>query len=135
MWWGATVTDDAAARSYHQDREARRRAEREAFRADVLARAHEAIQRLVPGHPQVRQVYLFGSIVQVGRYRPTSDIDVAVVCDTPEAESAFWRALEHALRRDVDVRPLTGAVAEAVQRTGVCVYAGKGPPPGELDPS
>ena len=129
------MSDYSAARSYHHDREARRRAEREALRADVLARAGEAIRRLAPSHPHVRQAYLFGSVVQVGRYRPTSDIDVAVVCDTLEAESAFWRALEHALQRDVDVRPLTGAVAEAVQRTGVCVYAGQDPPPGELDPS
>ena len=51
-----------------------------------------------------------------------SDIDVAVECDSLEAESAFWRALERDLRRDVDVRPLAGAVAQAVEDWGERIY-------------
>ncbi len=41
-------------------------------------------------HPGVRRVVLFGSLVQPAHFRRGSDIDVAVVCDSPEAESAFW---------------------------------------------
>jgi hypothetical protein len=37
-------------------------------------------------------------------------------------ESAFWRALEEALHRDVDVRPMTGVIAETAMRSGVHVY-------------
>ena len=43
-------------------------------------------------------------------------------CDTLETESAFWRALERELERDVDVRPLSGTIAEAVANEGELVY-------------
>ena len=119
-----------AARCYYRQREARRREQRESERRAWLERAREAILRLAPRYPQVRQVYLFGSLLQPGRFRPDSDIDVAVACDALETESAFWRALERALERDVDLRPLTGAVAEAVTAGGVQVYGRKDPHPG-----
>ena len=104
------VADLEAARKY--------RREREAERQQWLRRMREAVSRLALHYPGVRRVYLFGSLVQPGRFRRDSDIDVAVECDTVETESAFWRALERALGRDVDVRPLTGAIAEAVTNEG-----------------
>jgi len=114
--------DLKAARQYYYEREARRRAQREAERQRWLHRVRQAISRLAPRYPGVRRVYLFGSLVQPERFRPDSDIDVALECDTLETESAFWRALERELGRDVDVRPLTGAVAEAVIHGGEQVY-------------
>ena len=39
-----------------------------------------------------------------------------------ETESAFWRALEQELGREVDVRPLTGAIAETVADGGEQIY-------------
>ena len=115
-------TDIEAVRQYYHEREARRRAQREAERQWWLQRVREAISRLALQYPGVRQVYLFGSLVQPGRFRPGSDVDVAVECDTLETESAFWRALERDLERDVDVRPLTGAIAETVANGGEQVY-------------
>jgi predicted nucleotidyltransferase len=117
-----TATDIEAARKYYHAREARTYARREEARRKWLARVREAIRRLAPQHPEVQRVYLFGSLMQPGRFRPTSDIDVAVVCGTVAAESAFWRALEHALQRDVDVRPLTGAIADTIAQGGELVY-------------
>jgi predicted nucleotidyltransferase len=116
------MTDIEAARRYHRQREARQRAQREAERQQWLQRTREAITRLAPDHPGVRKAALFGSLVRPGAFRPGSDIDVAIECDTPEAESAFWRALERELGRDVDVRPLTGAIAETVAREGELAY-------------
>ncbi|MCK4473476.1 MAG: nucleotidyltransferase domain-containing protein [Anaerolineae bacterium] len=116
------MTDLEAAREYYRQRETQRRAQREAERQQWLRRTHEAIWRLALDHPGVRRVVLFGSLVKPGRFRPDSDIDVAVECDTLEIENAFWRALERELERDVDVRPLTGTIAEALAREGEQVY-------------
>lgn len=114
--------DLEAARQYYYEREARRRAQREAERQRWLHRVRQAISRLALRYPGVRRVYLFGSLVQAGRFRPDSDIDVALECDTVETESAFWQALERELERDIDVRPLTGAISEAVTYRGEQVY-------------
>jgi len=125
------VVDSRAAREHYREREARRRAQREAERRQWVDRVREAVSRLVPQHPGVRRVYLFGSLTQPGRFRPDSDIDVAMECDTLEAEGVFWRALERELERDVDVRPLVGAVAEAVARGGEQIYGRQDTHPGE----
>jgi len=93
------------ARQYYEEREARRRERREEERRRWLQRVREAVSEVARRHAGVRRVYLFGSLTRPGRFRTDSDIDVAVESDSPEAESAFWRELEHALGREVDVRP------------------------------
>jgi predicted nucleotidyltransferase len=117
-----SVTDIEAAREYHRELAERRFAEREAARAEWLERARGAIRRLAPDYPEIERVYLFGSLVQPGRFGPRSDLDVAVICESPRAESSFWSALERELRRDVDVRPLKDALVDVVQLTGELVY-------------
>lgn len=114
-----------AAREYHREREARRIAQRESEREQLVQKVRAAISRLAEQHPGVRRVYLFGSLVQPGRFRPSSDIDVAVECDNLETESAFWRALEKELERNVDVRSLTGVIAESALNEGELVYGRK----------
>jgi predicted nucleotidyltransferase len=116
------MVDISAARQYYYERETRRRAQREAERQQWLRCVREAIWRLAQRYPGVRRVYLFGSLVQPGRFRPDSDIDIAVECDTVETEGVFWRALERELKRDVDVRPLVGAIVEIVADSGEQVY-------------
>ena len=119
---GVKYMDIEVARQYYYEREMRRRARREAERQRWLQRVREAVACIALRYSGVRQVYVFGSLVQPGRFRSDSDIDVAVECDTLETESAFWRALERELERDVDVRPLSGAIAEAVANEGELVY-------------
>ncbi|MCD6288971.1 MAG: nucleotidyltransferase domain-containing protein [Anaerolineae bacterium] len=114
--------DIEAARRYYYKREARRRAQREAERQRWLERARHAIRRIAERYPGVRRVYLFGSITQPGRFGERSDIDIAVECEDLETESAFWHALELELQRTVDLRPLTGAIAQVVTMTGEQVY-------------
>jgi predicted nucleotidyltransferase len=109
-------------REFHGRREAERLAVREAVRGRVLAQARDAITVVAPQHPSVREVYVFGSVLQPGRFRRGSDLDIAVVCDDLEAETPFARALERQLHRAVDLRPFAGAVAEAVAECGEKVY-------------
>lgn len=123
--------DIEAARCYYHEREARRRAQREVERQRWLQRVREAVSHLVLHYPGVRRVYLFGSLAQPGRFRPDSDIDVAVECDSLETENAFWRALEQKLGRDVDVRPLTGVITEAMKGRGEQIYERQDTHPGE----
>jgi len=113
---------DLSPREYHERRQQERRAEREALRREVLDQARSAIRRLAPQFPAVRAVYLFGSVLVPGRFLPRSDVDVAVDCDSVEAETPFWRALEEALERNVDLRPRTGGVARAVEDYGERCY-------------
>jgi len=114
--------DMVAVRQYHQARAAKQYALREEKRLAWLTRAREAIQRFALDFPTLERVYLFGSIVQPGKFTEDSDIDVAVECQSVETESAFWRVLEQALQRDIDVRPYTGAIVDAVKWYGEKVY-------------
>jgi predicted nucleotidyltransferase len=109
-------------REYHARRDAAHRAEREALRQARLEQARAAIRRLAPLFPAVRRVYLFGSLLHPGRFHAGSDIDVAVECEDLESETPFTRALERELATTVDLRPLRGAVAEAVREGGEQVY-------------
>ena len=117
-----TSIDLEAARAYYQKRKARKRAQQEAEQQRWLERVREVASRLAASRPQVRRVYLFGSLAQPGRFRPDSDIDLAVECDSIEVESAFWQALEQELKRDVDLHPLSGVIAEIVANQGEQVY-------------
>ena len=109
-------------REYHARRAATRRKAAEALRGDTLRQVRDAIRRLAPQYPAVRRVYLFGSVLRPGAFHDTSDIDVALECDDLEAETPFARDLECALGTPVDLRPLKGAVAEAVRDGGEKVY-------------
>ena len=121
-WDSATI---AAAREYHRKRDAKQRAEREAYRLEWLDKARAAVRQCAPNFPALQRAYLFGSIMQAGRFRPNSDIDVAVECPDLQQESDFWRAMEHAMQRDVDVRPYVEPITDAVRWYGELVYERK----------
>jgi predicted nucleotidyltransferase len=118
------------SRQFHIRRERLRRQEREALRRQRYQRVRLAVEQIAPAHPGIGAVYLFGSLVQPGRYTPRSDVDVAVDCDDPAAESRFWQALEAELETNVDLRPCKGAVARAVRTCGECIYEREIPPAG-----
>jgi predicted nucleotidyltransferase len=113
------------SRQYHVRCHAHRELARERLRQEQYQRVTTAILHLAPNYPALQTVYLFGSLVQPGRYRHHSDIDVAVICDDPATESRFWQALEAELRCDVDLRVYQGAVAWAVDTYGECIYERK----------
>ena len=122
---------DLSPREYHARREQALREQREALRRDVLEQARTAVQRLAPQFPAVRAVYLFGSILQPGRFYDRSDVDLALDCDDLKQETPFWRALEETLERNVDLRPRIGAVARAVEHYGERCYEREVCRPGE----
>lgn len=125
-------TEDRTAegfRTYHRRRAKERHEAREALRQKVLAEAKEAVSSLAPEFPALREIHLFGSILQPGRFTEKSDVDLAVDTDRGaedpfEQESRFWRAMEEALRRNVDLRPLEHhGIRRIVDRDGERVYA------------
>jgi predicted nucleotidyltransferase len=109
-------------REYHARCEQKLREEREALRLRVLEEAREAIRRSAPKFPAIRAVYLFGSILLPGRFRPDSDLDVAIDSEALEVETPFWSLLEGALERNVDLRPRVGPIARAVEDHGELCY-------------
>ncbi len=116
-----------AAKEYHHRRNAQMREQREAHRQEWPRRVQIAISALAPNFPAITQLYLFGSIVQPGRFRVDSDIDVAVESRSVEMESEFWQALEQSLQRNIDMRPLAGPIAQAVEAYGAKVYERESP--------
>jgi predicted nucleotidyltransferase len=116
---------ELSAREYHKRREAEAFRQREELRLQQLTRVRASIKQLAPRFPAIEAVYLFGSIVQEGRFTDHSDIDVAVQTDDVATESAFWRTLEEALAWNVDVRPYQHPITQAVADYGECVYAAK----------
>lgn len=119
--------DTTVYHTYHQQRETRRRQERETLRQTMLAKSRAAICQLAPQFAAVTAVYLFGSIMQPGHFTKNSDIDVAVAVSDVAVETPFWRALEQALAWDVDLRPYTPPITDAVAWHGECVYARESP--------
>ena len=117
-------------REYHLRRSRERLERREERRTRCLAAARAGIRRLAPAFSPIRAVYLFGSLLQPGRFSRRSDVDVAIECDDIPTEGRFRRALEEELRRVVDLRPLEGGVAWAVEVYGECVYEREVPGPG-----
>jgi len=131
----SNTIDMAAAKQYYQRRDGRKRAQREAHRQEWLQRVRDVVSHLAAAYPGVQRVYLFGSLGRPGRFRAGSDIDIAVECDTVKTESAFWQALEQELQRDVDVRPLTGVIAEVALTEGEQLYGRQDSDFGEQYPS
>jgi len=124
-----TMSHNSDARTYFHQRRQQQYAQREREREKWLRRVREAIQRHAPRYSDIRQVYIFGSLVKSGLFRISSDIDIAIDCDTQETESAFWRSLEQTLRRDVDLRPLQEPLTAVIPFNGELVYERSNPHP------
>ena len=62
------------AEYYHSQRDMKRHAIREQRRQDHYRQVRTAILKLGPKYPTIHRVYLYGSLVQPGRYGPKSDL-------------------------------------------------------------
>jgi predicted nucleotidyltransferase len=107
-----------------QEMEARRLVAREA----VLA----ALQVVLPRHPEVRCVYLFGSVIREGMFHLESDVDVAVEGTNAEQYFALWRELNDAVSGFlIDLRDINqpSNFADTVRQRGELVFERKDPCP------
>lgn len=116
-----------ASREYHRRREERERRRREGQRTSVLKKLRAQVRRLAPQFPGIRAVYVFGSVLQPGRFKSSSDLDLALEIDDLEQEGPFALALEESLGWPIDVRPYEGAVRQAVETDGETIYEREDP--------
>jgi predicted nucleotidyltransferase len=121
--------DLESCRENFRVREEQRALEREAHRQAARSAILSAIQAILPVHPEVRRIYLFGSIIRPGAFRFDSDIDVAVEGTNAEQYFALWRDLEEAAPGWlIDLREINqpSYFADAVKERGELVYERKG---------
>lgn len=90
---------------------------REAAREAAYRELREALSRLLPAGTEV---WVFGSVLEPGRFRERSDLDIAVE-RLPEGRSEAWLQgeLELRLRRAVDVLNLSEtSLRSKIERMG-----------------
>lgn len=115
-------------REAYQQRRAAQLAEREAHRLRVLAIVLANWSTIMADVPSLKRAYLFGSLIKEGRFRPDSDIDIAVDELAPEHYTPLWDALEDSLDENdwhmVDLRPLhpEERFAQRVIAEGILLY-------------
>lgn len=98
-----TPYETARVRRYLLEREEKRRRTKEQARRRVLAEAKDALKAVAPLFP-VERVYLYGSVL-TGRWRPDSDLDLAVEGDLSAGDLfSLWAELDRRLEREVDLR-------------------------------
>lgn len=119
--------DVRASREYLAVRFAAKREQAEARRFAALDAIRHAILRAGPLFTSVKRIFLFGSILSAGQFRPDSDIDVGVEGDLGADEFfGLWRALEQeAPGWQVDLVELDRArvhFADRVRLEGELIY-------------
>ena len=80
--------------------ELQRRERRERLRAATIRSLREALRQVLPG----RSVYVYGSLIEPGRFHPRSDVDLALLDE--EADRSVFRIqaeLEEHVKRPVDL--------------------------------
>ncbi len=100
----------------------------EARRREARAAILNALETVLPNHPEVRRVFLFGSVIQAGAFRADSDIDVAVEGTSAEQYFALWHHLGNAAPEwMIDLREINqpSHFTSSVQQRGELVYERK----------
>lgn len=117
--------DIEACRENLRKRQRRRFQEREALRQAAREAISQTIREILPLHPDVRQVYLFGSVTLEGQFGDHSDIDVAVEGTNAEQYFDLWRDLEKAAPDwFIDLREINepSHFVDRVRKTGELIY-------------
>lgn len=110
MSFDTSVLDDALAR---------RRARHEQSRLSLLAEVLSLLDLLGPAYG-LQQAFVFGSLVKPGRFKPESDVDIAVVLANGESLFRLSAGLSSRLGRDVDLIELNRCFfADKIRREGV----------------
>jgi len=124
----STPAEIERVRQFLINREEKQRQTKEMARQQVLAKLKEALEAVAPLFP-VERVFLYGSTL-TGRWRPDSDLDLAVEGDlSPEEFFGLWAELDKQLEQEIDLREMAKLpFQEKVQRKGVVLYERKNPP-------
>lgn len=110
MSFNTFVLDKAIA-----DKQARYEEERQATLAQLLP-----ILESIAGEYGIQQAYIFGSLVQPGRFRPDSDVDIAVEQDLAANYFTVLGKLVAALGREVDLIELSRChFADKIRQEGL----------------
>lgn len=120
-----STTQTAVYRQNFENRLVQQHAQREARRQKAKTAVLSTIPSIAAKIPSVKRVYLFGSVMENGRFHKKSDIDIAVEGTTAEAYFEFWRQAEAALPHWlIDVRDITptSLFATRVKQTGLLIY-------------
>ena len=118
------VDIDACRENFYK-RQERRRQQREAVRQATREAILGAVHKVLPDHPEVKSLYLFGSIIRENAFGPESDIDVAVEGTNAEQYFTLWRHLQDAVpERMVDLREINkpSYFADTVRERGELIY-------------
>jgi predicted nucleotidyltransferase len=123
--------DLEACRENFQARQKQRLEDLEAHRLAAHTAIMIALGTVLPFHPEVARIYLFGSVTKPGEFQADSDIDVAVEGTNAEQYFALWHELNDAAPdwvidlREID-RP--SYFADTVRQRGELVYERKNTP-------
>jgi predicted nucleotidyltransferase len=97
----------------------RQQQENERMRQETLQRLLRLLPKLAPRYG-FDQAYVFGSLAKKGRFRKTSDIDLAVRGLTNEKYFSFMAELSDRLGREVDVIQLEKHhLSKRIMETGI----------------
>lgn len=110
MSFDTVILDQAIA-----DKQARDEEERLATLAQLLS-----ILESVAGEYGIQRAYIFGSLVHPGRFRPDSDVDIAVEQELAANYFAVLARLVAALGREVDLIELSRChFADKIRQEGL----------------
>ncbi|MGF1602704.1 MAG: nucleotidyltransferase domain-containing protein [Thermosynechococcaceae cyanobacterium] len=117
--------DIEACRQHFQQQEHETLRLRETHRRVAHTSVRAVIASIMPHYPEVKQVYLFGSVTAPGRFHANSDIDIAIEGTSAASYFSIWRDLE-AIVQDwrIDLRELKDEsyFAQRVRQQGELVY-------------
>ncbi|MEW6328435.1 MAG: nucleotidyltransferase domain-containing protein [Thermodesulfobacteriota bacterium] len=100
-----TKIDIAKYKAGWEERTRRESAENEAARAKAVQVAQSLAEMLIKNYP-VKKVVLYGSVIEPGRFKKTSDIDLAVEGLPKQHYFEALALLMEASPFEVDLKPL-----------------------------
>ncbi|TSA11175.1 MAG: nucleotidyltransferase domain-containing protein [Deltaproteobacteria bacterium] len=100
-----TKIDITKYKAAWEERARRESAENEAARAKAVQVAQSLTEMLVRNYP-VRKVILYGSVIEPGRFKKTSDIDIAVEGLPKKHHFEALALLMEASPFEVDLKPI-----------------------------
>jgi predicted nucleotidyltransferase len=117
--------DLEACRQNFRARQQQKVVDAETRRRQARAAILHALRFVLPSHPELRRIFLFGSVTREGAFHAASDIDVAVEGTNAEQYFALWHELGNVAQEwTIDLREINqpSYFTSAVQQRGELIY-------------